>query len=157
MKKADYKLTKSDISPTNGKDLDESHALKYFFEKNQEEAAELLQENFSYYIDSLAYMGDRAFYYYLGSVKLYLEMNEKVFYPSDYVSIARELLLVFQGKKAFSSSFMLRSCDDFQWISSFITSHLYKIISDNESWVTDDMLISDEKIKNLIKRWNSLI
>lgn len=153
MKNNGYNLTRLDISPTDGLDLDERDALEYFFGKNQEEAAELLHQNFTHYIDYLAYMGDRAFYYYLGSVKLYIKKNVNDFLPSDYVELGQELLPICQFKEKTSQSCTPKLNEDFQWIASFIINNLCKILQDDESWVLDSMLISDRKIGNLIKRW----
>lgn len=152
MKKREYTLTRLDISPSNGLDLDEKYALEHFFGKNQEDAVALFEENFGYYTEDLTCMGNKAFFYYLGSVKSYLERNEDEFAPSDYVSIAYDLLVVFRCKKA-----EIQEMNEYYlWIVSFVTNHLNKIIRDDNSWVADSDLISEKKIRSLIRRWGEL-
>lgn len=156
MKKREYPLTRLDISPTNGLCLDERTALVHFFGKNQEDAAMLFEENFGYYAEDLTYMGDKAFFYYLGSVKSYLESKEDELTPSDYVSIAYDLLIVFQSKKELSLSEALELNEYYRWIVSFVMNNLNNIIQDDNSWIVDPDLISDKKIKSLIRRWSEL-
>lgn len=146
-------VSRLDISPTDGLDLDERFALEHFLGKNQEEAAALLSLDFSYYMEDLSHMGEKAFLYYLGAVRLYLERGEEKFAPSDYVEVAHTLLYVFQGRTESSPSWLQNANDDVSWIVSFIVSRLQKIIQDDESWVVDDMLISDKKIRSIIRRW----
>ena len=156
MKKREYSLTRLDISPTNGLDLDERTALVHFFGKNQEDAATLFEENFGYYAEDLTYMGNKAFFYYLGSVKSYLESNEDELTPSDYVSIAYDLLIPFQCKKESSLSEALELNEYYRWIVSFVMNNLNNIIQDDNSWIVDPDLISEKKIKSLIRRWGEL-
>ena len=156
MKKREYSLTRLDISPTNGLDLDERTALVHFFGKNQEDAATLFEENFGYYAEDLTYMGNKAFFYYLGSVKSYLESNEDELTPSDYVSIAYDLLIPFRSKKEASLSEALELNEYYRWIVSFVMNNLNNIIQDDNSWIVDPDLISEKKIKSLIRRWSEL-
>ena len=156
MKKGEYTLIRSDISPTDGLDLDERFALEHFLGKNQEDAVTLFEENFGYYAEDLTYMGDKAFSYYIGSVKLYLERNEDKFEPSDYVSIAYDLLSVFQYKKESLRSGIQELNEYYLWIVSFIINRLNKIVQDDNSWVVDSDLISERKIRSLIRRWGQL-
>lgn len=149
-------MTRLDISPTNGLNLDERVALEHFGGKNQEDAATLFKEDFGYYAEDLTYMGNKAFFYYLGSVKLYLERNEDKFKPSDYVSIAYDLLGVFRYKKDSSLSEGQALNEYYHRIVSFVIDHLIKIIQDDNSWVVDPDLISDKKITSLIRRWGEL-
>ena len=53
-------MSRLDISPSNGLDLDERSALEHFFGKNQEDAVALFEENFGYYAEELTYMGNKA-------------------------------------------------------------------------------------------------
>ena len=152
MKKREYPLSRLDISPTNGLSLDERSALEHFFGKNQEDAVALFEENFGYYTEDLTYMGSKAFFYYLGSVKSYLERNEGKFDPSDYEGIARDLLVVFQGKK----EEIQEPNEYYLWIISFVINHLNKIMNDDNSWVEDYTLTSEKKIRSLIRRWGEL-
>lgn len=152
MKKREYPLSRLDISPSNGLNLDERSALEHFFGKNQEDAVALFEENFGYYTEELAYMGNNAFFYYLGSVKSYLERNEGKFAPSDYEGIARDLLVVFQGKK----EEIQEPNEYYLWIISFVINHLNKIINDDNSWVEDYTLTSEKKLRSLIRRWGEL-
>ena len=138
-------LTRKDISPTDGVDLDERMALEHFFGKSREEALELLRQDFSYYVEDLTYMGDKAFFYYLGAVKDYLE--EGAFSPSDYVDMARELLGVFQYRESLIPN------DDILWIGEHIATRLEEIVRHDESWADEPFLISEKKIRNLTKRW----
>lgn len=156
MEKREYSLTRLDISPTNGLSLDERTALVHFFGKNQEDAATLFEENFGYYAEDLTYMGNKAFFYYLGSVKLYIENHEDEFTPSDYVSIAYDLLSVFQSKKESSLSEAPDQNGYYRWIISFVINNLDNIIQDDNSWIVDPDLISEKKIKSLIRRWGEL-
>ena len=156
MKKREYSLTRSDISPTNGLDLDERTALVHFFGKNQEDAATLFQEDFGYYAEDLTHMGNKAFFYYLGSVKSYLESNRDELTPSDYVSIAYDLLIPFQSKKESSLSEAPELNEYYRWIVSFVINNLNNIIQDDNSWIVDSDLISEKKIKSLIRRWGEL-
>ena len=152
MKKREYPLSRLDISPSNGLDLDERSALEHFYGKNQEDAVALFEENFGYYTEDLTYMGSKAFFYYLGSVKSYLERNEGKFDPSDYEGIARDLLVVFQGKK----EEIQEPNEYYLWIISFVINHLNKIMNDDNSWVEDYTLTSEKKIRSLIRRWGEL-
>ncbi len=156
MKKEGCTLSRLDISPSNGLDLDERVALEHFFGKDQEDAVALFEENFGYYAEDLTYMGNKAFFYYLGSVKSYLERNKDKFEPSDYVSIAYDLLGVFQFKKASSLPDIQELNEYYHWIVSFVIKHLNRIIQDDNSWVVDHTLPSEKKIRSLIRRWGEL-
>ena len=145
-------MSRLDISPSNGLDLDERSALEHFLGKNQEDAVALFEENFGYYTEELAYMGNNAFFYYLGSAKSYLERNEDQFEPSDYEGIARDLLVVFRCKK----EEIQEPNECYLWIISFVINHLNKIINDDNSWVEDYTLTSEKKIRSLIRRWGEL-
>ena len=138
-------IARTDISPTNGVDLDERSALEHFFGKSREEALALFRDNFCYYVEDLTYMGDKAFFYYLGAVRDYLE--EGGFTPSDYVDMARELLGVIQYRKP------LLPNDDMRWIREHIAARLEEMVRHDESWALDPGLISEKKIRNLTKRW----
>ena len=152
MKKREYPLSRLDISPSNGLDLDERSALEHFFGKNQEDAVALFEENFGYYAEELTYMGNKAFFYYLGSVKSYLERNEDQFEPSDHEEIAYDLLGVFQGRK----EKIQEPNEYYHWIVSFVINHLNEIISDDNSWVVSLGLTSEKKLRSLIRRWGEL-
>lgn len=145
-------MSRLDISPSNGLDLDERSALEHFFGKNQEDAVALFEENFGYYAEELTYMGNKAFFYYLGSVKSYLERNEDQFEPSDYEEIAYDLLGVFQGRK----EKIQEPNEYYHWIVSFVINHLNEIISDDNSWVVSLGLTSEKKLRSLIRRWGEL-
>ena len=154
--KREYPLTRLDISPTNGLCLDERIALEHFFGKNQEDAATLFEEDLGYYAEDLSHMGNKAFFYYLGSVKSYLESKEDELTPSDYVSIAYELLIPFQSQKESSLSEALELNEYYRWIVSFVINNLNNIIQDDNSWIVDSDLVSEKKIKSLIRRWSEL-
>ena len=145
-------MSRLDISPSNGLDLDERSALEHFFGKNQEDAVALFEENFGYYAEELTYMGNKSFFYYLGSVKSYLGRNEDQFEPSDYEEIAYDLLGVFQGRK----EKIQEPNEYYHWIVSFVINHLNKIISDDNSWVVSPGLTSEKKLRSLIRRWGEL-
>lgn len=147
-------MTHSDISPTNGLDLDERVALEHFYGKDQEEAVALFEENFGYYAEDLPYMGHEAFLYYIGSVRSYLERHEDEFDPSDYVSTAYDLLCVFECRRILSPSWQQELSEDFLWIIDFIKKHLLQIVQNDDSWVVDPMLASEKKIMSLIRRWS---
>ncbi len=62
-----------DISPTDGEDWDERHALEHFLGRDVQQALELLREHFEYYQEDLMFMGRRGFEYYLEAVWLYVQ------------------------------------------------------------------------------------
>ncbi len=83
-----------DISPSNCLDLDEAHAVKMFLGKNHEQALELLRDNFSYYQEDLAFMGSRAFHYYLTSLVTYIT-DELQSDPTDFYDTCHSLQTLF--------------------------------------------------------------
>ncbi len=83
-----------DISPTNGLSLDEAHAVKMFLGKNHEQALELLRDNFLFYQEDLAFMGPRAFRYYLTSLVTYIT-EELQSDPSNFYDTCYSLMTLF--------------------------------------------------------------
>ncbi len=56
--------------------LEEEYAVQHFYGKNEEEAAELFFLNSEYYEDDLFWMGVKAYFYYISSIKKYLQSEE---------------------------------------------------------------------------------
>lgn len=55
---------------------DEEYAVQHFYGKNEEEAAELFFLNSEYYGGDLLWMGVKAYFYYISSIKKYLQSEE---------------------------------------------------------------------------------
>jgi len=88
--------SKKDISPTDGLDLDEQHALNNFFGLDREAALEMFKRDSNIlhvYFADLVHMGPRAFEYYAPALEQYLsqlpdhKFIEEASEAVDYVSI----------------------------------------------------------------------
>jgi len=56
--------------------LEEEDAVEHFYGKTIEEASELFFRNSEYYEEDLFWMGFKAYFYYINSIKIYLQSNE---------------------------------------------------------------------------------
>ena len=90
--------TKNEISPSNGIDLDERVALSHFYGMHYNQAVKLFEENFTYYINDLLWMGETAFFYYLKSIEIYISKNISEDTPIFLYEVSRSLLDLFEQR-----------------------------------------------------------
>jgi len=65
--------TATEISPTQGLNLDEKQAIEHFFGKTLDEAEALFREHAIYYAEDLMWMGDKGFRFYFQAFCRFLE------------------------------------------------------------------------------------
>jgi hypothetical protein len=65
--------TFADLSPTQGRNLDEKVAVEHFLGKTQVEAECFFRENALYYQEDLMWMGDKGFAFYFPAFSSYLQ------------------------------------------------------------------------------------
>lgn len=120
--------TKKDINPDSGC-LDQIWALKNFYGKSQDEAAALFFEGADYYLSDILWMGDKAFIYYVPSIKPYLFSAES---KGDSIFISA-LLLAIKRRLENSPKAIQQSREDVLDILRYVLEHGEKFDVDIDS------------------------
>ncbi|MEE1288616.1 MAG: hypothetical protein UHK44_08460 [Bacteroidaceae bacterium] len=165
--------SRKDISPTQGKDLDERRALRNLHGKDYKKAAEILWEDFVNNIEDYFWIGNRAFLYYLRSINIFikeylLEQNLHINCPIEVYVISSALEKVFRHRTSFPESTMyyissedLRKNPDIVSIKNIIIRQLEWVVMNYDNLASNDVFIRNVTTKNelntLLRQYQTML